>query len=90
MALWHECGRLDAIVSESRELTRAALATAVASVARTTPLLVTVLPTSQMDSRPADRDCPVIGDHVALFRHSWIVTKLLLTALATIILLVHT
>jgi hypothetical protein len=51
MALWHRCGHLEAIVSESRELTRAPLATAVVTVARVTPLLVLVLPTFQMDSR---------------------------------------
>jgi hypothetical protein len=51
MALWHGCGHLEAIVSESRELTRASLATAVVTVARVTPLLVLVLPTFQMDSR---------------------------------------
>jgi hypothetical protein len=50
-ALWHGCGHLEAIVSESRELTRVPLATAVATVARITPLLVTVLPTSQVESR---------------------------------------
>jgi hypothetical protein len=50
-ALWHRCGHLEATVSESRELTRASLATAVVTVARVTPLLVLVLPTSQMDSR---------------------------------------
>jgi hypothetical protein len=51
MALPHGCGQLEGIVSESRELTRAPLATAVVTVARITPLLVKVLPTSQMDSR---------------------------------------
>lgn len=51
MALWHGCGHLDAIVSESRELTRAPLATAVLTVTRVTPLLVPVLPTFQRDSR---------------------------------------
>ena len=51
VALWHGCGHLEAIVSESRELTRAPLANAVVTVARITPLLVKVLPTSQMDSR---------------------------------------
>jgi hypothetical protein len=51
MALWHGCGHLEAIVSESRELTRASLATAVVTVARVTPLLVLGLPTSPMDSR---------------------------------------
>ena len=51
MALWHGCGHLEAIVSESRELTRGSLATAVVTVARVTPLLVPVLPTFQMDSR---------------------------------------
>jgi hypothetical protein len=50
-ALWHGCGHLQAVVSESRELTRVPLATAVATVARITPLLVTVLPTSQVESR---------------------------------------
>jgi hypothetical protein len=50
IALWHGCGHLEAIVSESRELTRASLATAVVTVARVTPLLVLVLPTFQMDS----------------------------------------
>ena len=51
MALWHGCGHLEAIASESRELTRGSLATAVVTVARVTPLLVPVLPTFQMDSR---------------------------------------
>jgi hypothetical protein len=51
MALWHGCGHLEAIVSESRELTRAPIATSVATVARITPLLVPVLPTSQMDGQ---------------------------------------
>jgi hypothetical protein len=51
VALWHACGHLEAIVSESRELTRASLANAVVTVARVTPPLVIVLPTSQMDSR---------------------------------------
>jgi hypothetical protein len=50
MALWHACGHLEAIVSESRELTRARLAISVATVVRITPLLVPVLPTSQVDS----------------------------------------
>ena len=43
-----------------------------------------------MPSRPADRDCAVIGTTWGLFQHYWIVTKLLLTVFATIILLVHT
>jgi hypothetical protein len=47
----HACGQLQATVSESRELTRAPIATAVMTVARITPFLVRVLPTSQMDSR---------------------------------------
>jgi len=51
MTLWHGCGHLEAIVSESRELTRAPFATAVVTVARVTPLLVRVLPTFQLDSR---------------------------------------
>jgi hypothetical protein len=51
VAPWHGCGRPEAMVSESRELTRAPIATAVVTVARITPLLVLVLPTSQMDSR---------------------------------------
>ena len=50
MALWNGCGHREAIVSESRELTRAPLATAVVTVTRVTPLLVLVLPTFQMDS----------------------------------------
>ena len=49
-ALWHGCGHLEAIVSESRQLTRAPLATAVVTVTRVTPLLVLVLPTFQTDS----------------------------------------
>lgn len=51
MALPHGCAHLEAIASESRELMRAPLATAVVTVARITPLLAHVLPTSQMDSR---------------------------------------
>lgn len=51
MALWHGCGHLEAMISESRELTRASLATAVVTVARVTPLPVLVLPTFEMDSR---------------------------------------
>jgi hypothetical protein len=50
-ALWLGCSHLEAIVSEPRELTRVPVATAVATLARITPLPVTVLPTSQMDSR---------------------------------------
>jgi hypothetical protein len=51
MALWHGCGHLEAIVSESRELTRTPIAISVATAARNTPLLVPVLPTSEMDNR---------------------------------------
>ena len=51
MALPHGCGHLEAIVSESRELMRAPIATAVVTIARITPLLAHVSPTSQMDSR---------------------------------------
>jgi len=50
MALPHGCGHLEAIASESRELMRAPVATAVVTMARITPLLAHVLPTSQMDS----------------------------------------
>jgi hypothetical protein len=51
MALPHWCGHLEAIVSESRELTRASGVTAVVTLAGTTPLLVHVLAASGMDSR---------------------------------------
>src|SRR5712691_3878849 len=47
----HGCGRLDAIVTESRELTPAPIVKAVATMARTTPLLVHLSPTAEMDSR---------------------------------------
>jgi hypothetical protein len=50
-ALPHVCAQPEASVSESREPTRAPIATAVLTVARMTPLHVQVLPTSQMDSR---------------------------------------
>ena len=51
MALPHGCGHLEAIVSEPRELMRATIAAAVVTMARITPLLAEVLPTSQMESR---------------------------------------
>ena len=51
MALPHGCGHPEAIVSESRELMRAPIVTAVLTMAPITPLLGHVLPTSQMDSR---------------------------------------
>ena len=47
----HECGRLDAVVSESCELTRLQIAKAVVMMARMTPLLIEASPTSEMDSR---------------------------------------
>jgi hypothetical protein len=47
----HGCGRLDAIVTESRELTPAPIVKAVATMARITPLLVRASPASEMDSR---------------------------------------
>ena len=51
MPLSHGCGHLEAIVTESRELTQAPIANAVVTMARVTPLLVHVLPASEMDSR---------------------------------------
>jgi hypothetical protein len=51
MAQSHGCGDLEAIVSESHELMRAPSSTTVVTMARITPQLVQVLPTSQMDSR---------------------------------------
>jgi hypothetical protein len=51
IALAHGCGHSDAIISQSRELTRTPIAAAVVTLARITPPAVYVLPTSQIDSR---------------------------------------
>jgi hypothetical protein len=47
----HACGRLEAIVTESRELARAPIGTAVVTMSRITPWVVQVLPASEKDSR---------------------------------------
>jgi hypothetical protein len=47
----HQCGRLDAVVTESREPTRPHIVRAVVMMARITPPLVPVSPTSEMDNR---------------------------------------
>jgi len=47
----HHCGYLDAIVTESRELTPAAVVNAVVTTARVVPLLESVLLASEMDRR---------------------------------------
>ena len=51
MPLPHRCGHLEAIVTESRELTPAPMVQAVVTMARITPLLVHVSPPSELDSR---------------------------------------
>jgi hypothetical protein len=51
MPLPHGCGHLEAIVTESRELTRAPIVKAVVTMARITPLLVHALPASEMAGR---------------------------------------
>ena len=47
----HQCGHLDAVVTESRELTRPQIVRAVVMMARITPLLAHASPTSETDSR---------------------------------------
>jgi hypothetical protein len=49
--LSHECGHLEAVVTESRELTPAPIVKAVVTMVRNTPLLVHVSPSSELDSR---------------------------------------
>jgi hypothetical protein len=47
----HWCGYLEAIVSESREVARAPIVNGVVTTARVAPLLVHVLPASEIDRR---------------------------------------
>jgi hypothetical protein len=51
MPLPHGCGHLEAIVTESRERSRAPIVKGVVTIARITTLLVRMLPTSETDSR---------------------------------------
>jgi len=51
MPLSHGCDHLEAIVTESRELTRAPLVKAIVLMVSVTPLLVHVAPLSEMNSR---------------------------------------
>lgn len=47
----HACGQVDAIITESRELSRAPIVVAADTVARITPTLARVLPPTDLDSR---------------------------------------
>jgi hypothetical protein len=47
----HWCGYLEAIVTESREVTRTPIVMAVVTLAALSPLRVRVLPSSEMDGR---------------------------------------
>jgi hypothetical protein len=51
VALSHGCGHLEAIVTSSRELTRAPIVKAVMTMAPIRPLPVPALPASEMNSR---------------------------------------
>jgi hypothetical protein len=51
MAPPHGCDHLDAVVTESRELTRAPIVNAVLITTRIIPLLVHALPASETNSR---------------------------------------
>jgi hypothetical protein len=51
VSLPHACSYLEAVVTESREFTRTPLVKAVVTIGPITPLLVHVLPASEMDSR---------------------------------------
>jgi hypothetical protein len=50
-SLPHRCGRLDAVISESPDVTASHIVSAAATMARFTPLFVHVSPASAMDSR---------------------------------------
>jgi hypothetical protein len=51
----HQCSRLEAVVTESRESTRPPIVKAVVTMAGLTPLVAPVLRMSELDSRPGPR-----------------------------------